>query len=191
MFRKGYAVRNVILINGVPASGKSTVTTALVQHLTTAGIPVVPFTLDTVKECLYDHVGVGDRDHNRMLGRASYQSIFASIGAFPEELVPVIDAWHGFLPIETLREHLIGAEITRVIEVWCKVSPKVAAERYRKRARQRTRGHPPASYASELYDLASVAHPLSLGPVVQVDTERPIDLEAFVKVQSLLRDDSV
>ncbi len=189
MFRKGRTVKSVVLVNGVPASGKSAVTAILVRHLTDAGIPAVPFTLDTVKECLYDHVGIGDRDHNRMLGRASYQSIFANIGAFPNELVPVIDAWHGFLPIVALRDHLAEAQITHVVEIWCKVSPKVAAERYIKRASRRTEGHPPASYADELFELASRAHPLSLGPVVQIDTEKPVDSEPLARVQNLLRGD--
>ena len=85
-------MRTAILVNGVPASGKSTLAGRLVDHLHAHDIAAVPLALDTVKEALFEHVGSGDRDHNRMLGRASYRAIFDSIAAFPAMLVPVIDA---------------------------------------------------------------------------------------------------
>ena len=166
-------MRRAILVNGVPASGKSTMSAALVRRLTEHGIAAVPLAVDTIKECLFVHVGTGDRDHNRMLGRASYHGIFASIRTFPDHLVPVIDAWHGFVPVETVRDHVARARIGQVIEVWCNVSPAVAADRYRDRARTRTAGHPPASYADELYELAGRARPLGFGPVVEVNTDTP------------------
>ena len=179
-------MRKVILINGVPASGKSTVAAGLVDYLTYNGIPAVPFSLDIVKECLFSHVGTGDRDHNRMLGRASYQSIFASLSPFPEELIPIIDAWHGFVPTSVLRDHVAAAKIDHVVEVWCNVSPAVAAERYRARANERMVGHPPESYADELYELASRARPLALGPVVEIDTESTVGEEEFAEILTQL-----
>ena len=76
-------MKRVALVNGVPASGKSTLARALAAS---TGWPVLA--LDTVKEALFDHLGAGDREHNRMLGRASYQAIFAAIGDFPDGAVP-------------------------------------------------------------------------------------------------------
>lgn len=179
-------MKQAIIVNGVPASGKSTVATALVQALTDRGVAAVPLTLDTVKEGLFVHVGTGDRAHNRMLGRASYHAIFNTIAAFPASLVPVIDAWHGFEPKDVLRDHVARAGIDRVIEVWCSVSPATAAARYRARAQIRHTGHLPSSYADELFELAGRARPMSLGPVLHVDAENPLDPSLFDDIYELL-----
>ena len=179
-------MKQVVLVNGVPASGKTTLAASLVGHLTANGVAAVPLSLDVIKECLYTHVGTGDRDYNRMLGRASYHGIFASISAFPDTLVPVIDAWHGFVPREVLQEHLETAGVERVIEVWCDVAPTLAADRYRARAHLRSAGHPPASYADELFDLARRAGPLELGPTIRIDTAQPIEEEDLNSVLTYL-----
>lgn len=154
-------MRTAVLVNGVPASGKSTLAARLVSYLHAHGVAAVPLGLDTVKEALFAHLGTGDRDHNRMLGRASYSAIFDTVEAFPRGLVPVIDAWHGFQPPPFVREHTARGGIERLIEVWCEVEPAVAAERYRARSALRPPGHPPASYADELFRLASTARPLA------------------------------
>lgn len=180
-------MKQAILVNGVPASGKSSVSKLLTTFLAAHDIAAVPLALDTVKEGLYAHIGTGDRDHNRMLGRASYHAIFASIAAFPATLVPVIDAWHGFQPEAVLREHVARAGIERVLEVWCAVSGETAAARYRERAGTRHAGHLPASYAEELFGLAERARPMALGPVFTLDTQSPIDPSAFDGLLDALR----
>ena len=167
-------MRQVVLVNGVPASGKSTVTADLVKHFTAHGIAAVPLSLDTVKEGLFAHLGLGDRDYNRNLGRASYRAIFETIANFPDNLVPVVDAWHGFQPLEFAEEHLKIGRVDHTIEVWCAVSPDIAAERYRRRAAVRGPGHPPASYAKELRQLAASAGPLRFGPVLELSTDKRV-----------------
>ena len=180
-------MKQAILVNGVPASGKSSVSAALTAFLTARDIAAVPLALDTVKEGLFAHIGTGDREHNRMLGRASYHAIFASIAAFSPHLVPVIDAWHGFQPESVLRAHVARAGIERVLEVWCAVSPETAAARYRARAGTRHAGHLPASYADELFELAARARPMALGPVFTLDTQSPVAPTAFEPVFDVLR----
>lgn len=173
--------RSVILVNGVPASGKSTISRFLVSGLQACGVQAVPLALDNIKEALFPELGIGDRDHNRMLGRASYAAIFNTIAEFPDGLVPVIDAWHGFQPRSVLEAHLKTARAEKVIEVWCAVSPGVARQRYMQR--ERHPGHPPASYADELEELASRAESFgSFGRVVHVDAEAPPALELIEHV---------
>lgn len=179
-------MRQAIIVNGVPASGKSTIHTRLIQALHDAGIAAVPLSLDTIKEGLFVHVGTGDRDHNRILGRASYHAIFDTVAAFPDSLVPVIDAWHGFQPESVLRDHIARARIERVIELWCRVTPETAAARYRARTAGRHVGHLPASYADELFELTKHASPFAIGPTVEIDTEKPVDSRAFGEIRDLL-----
>lgn len=104
-------MKTAILVNGVPASGKSTVARQISTFL---GCPLL--TLDTIKEPLFEHFGTGDREHNRKLGRASYGVIFSVIGDFPDPMTIVIDAWFGFQPMEVLERHLLTAGIERTAE---------------------------------------------------------------------------
>lgn len=175
-------MKQAILLNGVPASGKSRLGGELLPLLAQAGFCAVPLTLDTIKEGLFSQIGTGDRDHNRMLGRASYHAIFNTIAAFPDDLMPVVDAWHGFQPRAVLQSHLDRAGIERVVEIWCAVTPQTAAARYRARAGERDSGHLPASYADELFTLAQTARPMGFGPVIEVDgaAAMPVDLSARI-----------
>ena len=97
-------------------------------------------TLDTVKDPLFEHFGIGDREHNRTLGRASYGIIFNVIGDWPDATRVVIDAWFGFQPPEVLERHLAAAGLERVVEVWCHAPADVLAERYPIPARVSQRG---------------------------------------------------
>ena len=180
-------MKQAIFVNGVPASGKSTVTKMLTTFLLAKGCAAVPLSLDTVKESLYAHIGTGGREHNRILGRASYHGIFASIAAFPDGILPIVDAWHGFQPESVLRDHIARAGIERVVEVWCAVSPTTAATRFRERAATRHEGHLPASYAGELFELAKQASPISLGPVIRIDTETSVSHDDLCAVCDILR----
>jgi glucokinase len=167
-------MKRVVLVNGVPASGKSTVARAIAEA---KGWPLL--TLDTVKEALFAHLGTGDRDHNRLLGKASYQAIFALVGDFPAGATAVVDAWFGFQPPQLLDEHLARAGVGKVIEVWCHAPAEIIGERYRARLGQRHAGHLGESYVPELVELARRARPLGTNPVFETDTTRSLDLAAL------------
>ena len=92
-------MKGVALVNGVPASGKSSTARALSQA---TGWPLL--TLDTVKEALFEELGTGDRDYNRKLGRAAYRAMFAIVGEAPPGSRFVMDAWFGFQPRALLDE---------------------------------------------------------------------------------------
>lgn len=167
-------MKTVILVNGVPASGKSTVARQVSQTL---HAPLLA--LDTVKEAFFEHLGTGDRLYNRTLGRGSYQAIFALIGAFPEGSVAVVDAWFGFQPLEVLQGHLVRGGVTHTAEVWCHAPPQEIGRRYEARLGERSSGHLGADYVPELIELAGRAKPLSIGPLYEVDTTRPLDAGAL------------
>ncbi len=164
-----------ILVNGVPASGKSTVARGVSQRL---GCPLM--VLDAIKDPLFEHFGIGDRKHNRKLGRASYAIIFNAIRDWPDGSVAVVDAWFGFQPPEVLERHLATAGMTRSAEIWCHAPAEVLAERYRSRLGQRSAGHPGQAYVPELVALAARAAPLGRGPLFDVDTTRPPPFDAIL-----------
>jgi glucokinase len=160
----------LVMVNGVPASGKSTVASMISGA---RGWPLLA--LDTIKNPFLAEIGNVDRPFNRVLGRASYRAMFDVIGAAPADSTFVVDAWFGFQPRELLRELLEKAEITEIVEIWCSAAPELIADRYRNRAGERLPGHPGAEYADELAILAAKAEPMALGPVLQVDTSRPTE----------------
>lgn len=167
-------MKSVVMVNGVPASGKSTVAGVVALAL---GCPRL--TLDTVKEAFFAHLGTGDRDYNRLLGKASYQAMFALIGDFPDPGTTVVDAWFGFQPREVLDGHLVRAGVTRVVEVWCHAPPEAIGERYRARLADRHAGHLGESYIPELIALAGRARPLGNFPLYEVDTSAKLDVKSL------------
>ncbi len=167
-------MKKVVLVNGVPASGKSTVAHAVCAA---TGWPLLA--LDTVKEAFFDHIGTGDRDFNRLLGKASYQAMFDLIRGFPDGSTTVIDAWFGFQPMEVLEGHLGRAGVGRTAEIWCHAPGAVVGARYRSRLGERHPGHLGESYVPELIGLAGRAQPLGRYPLYDVDTTLPLGVDAL------------
>ncbi|MFC3326951.1 ROK family protein [Mesorhizobium cantuariense] len=167
--------RRAVLVNGIPASGKSTVSRGITERM---GWPLLA--LDTIKNPFLEVLGGGDRAFNRTLGRASYQAIWSVVAEAPAGSIFVVDAWFGFQPRQVLEDHLRRAGVEETFEIWCHAPGEVLAERYRARLDQRLPGHPGAAYIPELIELAKRAEPLRRGAVFEVDTTRAIDFEAIV-----------
>jgi glucokinase len=170
-------MKAAVLVNGVPASGKSTVAHAISTEM---GWPLL--TLDTIKEALFKEIGTGDREHNRILGRASYRAIFALIADFPAGTNVVIDAWFGFQPIEILAAHIARSGLKSLVEIWCYAPPDLIGVRYAARVGERSAGHLGLDYGPELIALARRAAPIDLYPLCRVDTTQPLpDLRQWLK----------
>lgn len=164
--------KTVILVNGVPASGKSTVARALAHHF---DLPYL--SLDGIKEPFMARLDNINRELNRQLGYAAYQAIWSMVAQAPLRCIYVIDAWFGFQSREQLRQYLREAGVTQVLEVWNQISGELAAERYAARTGQRPKGHPGAEYLPELRELADRAMPMALGPVLRIEQAQPLDID--------------
>lgn len=132
--------KTAILINGIPASGKSTITRLLAE---TFSLPVL--TIDGIKEPFMARLAPVDRPMNRQLGCAAYEVIWSIVGASPASMVWLIDAWFGFQPRETLQRLLQQAGVEQVIEVWNHISPELAVARYARGWRRGRRATPEKS----------------------------------------------
>ncbi|WP_312056129.1 AAA family ATPase [Pantoea brenneri] len=154
----------VVLVNGIPASGKSTLTRALSQRF---GWPVL--TLDSLKEPFMACFAPVDRQRNRQLGCAAYQAIWNIVGQAPASQIWLIDAWFGFQSRAVLEQGLQQAGVDAVLELWMQIAPEAAVARYQARLSQRLPGHPGAEYLPELRQLAQQAEPMALGPVLRVN----------------------
>jgi len=168
--------RRAVLVNGVPASGKSGVARALAQA---TGWTVL--TLDTVKAPFLAELAPVDRTLNRTLGRASYAAIFDMIAETAPGSTVIIDAWFGFQPPEVLQAGLTRAGIGPTVELWCHAPPETIGARYAARVGSRPAGHPGLDYVPELIALAGRAEPTGRGPRHDVDTTRPPDGAALAE----------
>ncbi len=179
--------KKVILVNGVPASGKSTIASMISNEF---DLPVL--TLDTIKEpfmLLHSQIS---RDFNRELGKAAYHAIWSTVKQAPANCVYVIDAWFGFQPKELLLQYLNDAEVSDVLEIWNQISGETAASRYISRSTQRPKGHPGNEYAPELTILANKAKPMSLGDVFTIKQDAHINYESvFARVQEFIEQRSL
>jgi glucokinase len=167
-----------VLVNGVPASGKTTIARAVGARLE---VPVLE--LDVVKEVLFEELGHRDADRvwGRTLGTASIGVIWALLAGFPPGSTVVVEAWFRLPPYDAVLRGLERAGVDGWVEVWCHADTDVLAARYAARARHP--GHPaPEAYIGELRHLASIAHPMRLAPCLEVDTTdvTRLDLDGIV-----------
>lgn len=168
--------KTVVLVNGVPASRKSTIARLLSEHF---ALPIL--TIDGIKEPFMAQFDEIDRPFNRRLGSAAYEVIWSIVADSPTQCVFIVDAWFGFQPKEALERYLGQAGVTRVVEIWNHIPGNLAAQRYAKRLDVRRNGHPGEEYLPELQKLADSAKPMSLGAVYTVEQGKPVDSEALVK----------
>ena len=160
----------LVLVTGPPASGKTTLAQPLARQL---GLPLLG--KDTVKEALFDALGTGDRAWSRRLGAASY----AVLLNFARELpAAVLDA--NFYP-----DHGPGLlqVCQRPIEIFCRCPAAEVERRFIRRAPARHAGHVDHVLDTQLKaTLDGEVSPLGLGgPVLEVDTSRPVDVAAVAR----------
>jgi predicted kinase len=158
--------RVLVLVTGPPAAGKTSLAGPLAAVL---GLPLIG--KDLIKEALFDALGTGDRAWSRRLGVASYEVLYAVAGALP---AAVVDA--NFGPEAGPRLRALEA---RLVEVFCRCPLAEIERRFVARAPGRHPGHVDHILGPELRaTLAAGVGPLGLGPVLEVATDRPLDVPA-------------
>jgi predicted kinase len=154
----------IVLVNGLPASGKSTLALALGSVL---DWPVV--SKDVIKDALRDHFGASTRDESRRLGRAAIDIMYRLARSMPVALLDSV--FDGRLaPADLARLHRPW------LEVYCDVPLEVARSRFHKR--QAALSPAPGEEADWPAWVASAGQPLGLGPLLRVDTTRQVDVRA-------------
>jgi hypothetical protein len=170
-------MRRHIIVTGIPASGKSTVGQAVA-----AALRLEMLDKDEILEALFNSRGVGNADWRRELSRAADEELKQK--ARRSEGAVISSWWHHpasnvdtGTPVEWLSS-LSGV----AIELQCVCSPNIAAERFM--TRQRHEGHLDRykTYAELLtsFEQQAALGPLGLGRLVQVNTERDVELEALL-----------
>jgi predicted kinase len=157
-----------VVVTGPPASGKSTLANMVVAEL---GLPLIA--KDAIKEAMMAERPVPDVDASRRIGQAAITAMYDAAAAAHRGAV--LDSnFHRSLAADQLRR-LPG----QVVELFCRCDREVAYARYRSRLGQRHLGHFDGARTMDELWSDEVTNPIAGGwPVLEVDTNTPVDLTA-------------
>jgi thymidylate kinase len=156
-----------VVVSGLASAGKTSVAEPLANTL---GLRLV--SKDAIKEALFTVVGFGGWEFSKTLSRAAD----AALVRIAQDLDGAVldNFWYSETVVELLAP-LPGP----FVEVFCRCDPGVAADRFL--GRDRHPGHADEELDVEATRAAFLRRadklPLRmLGPVLEVDTERPVDV---------------
>jgi predicted kinase len=161
-----------VVVNGPPASGKTTLAGHLAARL---HLPLIA--KDAIKEALMSAWDVPDVEASRRLGWAAMAAMLSTAAGC--RTGAVLEAnFHRSLAARDLRR-LPGP----IVEVFCACPRAVCLERYRARGTIRDPGHFDDERTDDELWNDEVAQPVADGwPVVRVDTERRADPDEVVRL---------
>ncbi|PJJ73055.1 putative kinase [Diaminobutyricimonas aerilata] len=161
----------LLLINGLPASGKSTLAEDIATRL---GWPLL--SKDDIKEALADLVGPAVPSSNLgMIAMDTIWSLTAHIGTG----VVVESFWWAHRDREHVERGVRESGAETVVELWCEVDDEVARQRYEERERHVVHEPDWDLWDSEEWK-QNPPVPLDLGPVVWLRTDSEYDVDAVM-----------
>ena len=169
--------RIVVLVNGLPAAGKSTLAPHLAAEL---GLPL--FTKDVIKETHANVLGADppngltQREWNRRLGKAASETMWALLNQSTPGAV-LESSWRGDVR-HLVQAGLQSAGLSGVAEVWCDTPAHVLRQRFSRRWDLSHAIHGAEPDDQEWEQMLEHGEPLALGPVLRVDTTKDVDIAA-------------
>lgn len=165
-------LRRIVIVSGPPASGKTTLARPLARQL---GFALL--CKDDIKESLYTSLAgaPGDLAFSSRIGSAAMDLLWVLATQCP---AAVLEA--NFRTRSPGERAKLAALDARIVEVHCRVPLDEASRRFAQRAREER--HHPAHPLTEMPPdrMAEYDGPFAMSPVIEVDTTKPVDLEALL-----------
>jgi predicted kinase len=163
------SVRCIVVVAGIPGSGKTTLARQLAREL---NLPLI--SKDVIKEALFDALGTGDFEWSQQLGHAAHRVLYALVADVGSAVLES-HFWRG------VSEPDLQALGCPLIQIYCRCPMDVAVARYRRRADAAGRhpGHLPAHQSEQVIDSWQSIDPTPLeldAPLLEVDTSGPVDI---------------
>jgi glucokinase len=172
----------LIIVNGLPGSGKTTLATQLAADFS---LPL--FRKDAIKETLADALtAIHPREEtsiewSQQLGLAAAACLWRLLSDAGGNAI-IESPWLAHLrPIVAKELHELG--ILSHDEIWCDVPVALARQRFENRALDRHWIHSESSGSTDAdWEMwARNAEPLGLGTVHHVDTTQPADIKSLIR----------
>jgi shikimate kinase len=166
----------LVIVSGLPASGKSTLSRTLA-----AALSLTLIDKDVILEGLFEMLGTGDADWRQKLSRGSDEILRRLVKSSAGAVVTSFWRHHLMKGNSGTPTHWISSASQRIVEVYCVCDPEIAAARFV--TRQRHPGHldtsKPLEEVMSDFRLLSRMGPLRIGRLVQVNTSGNVDVRAI------------
>jgi predicted kinase len=172
---------DLIIISGLPCSGKSRLATTLAQKFV---CPLIA--RDGLKEVLFDSLGVYDATWSKQIGLTSYNLLYYILEKqIHGRCGMIIESNFDLVRDSAKLEHYIRMYDVRALQIHCYCKPNILVERFRKRASSGKRhpGHVDIDRLQEIADriYSDTGNALSLNaPLIVFDTSFTFDSEAVI-----------
>lgn len=164
------ADRQIVVVSGAPGSGKTTLARPLAARLGYALI-----SKDDLKETLFDALDgpVGDLTFSRKVGGAAMDLLWVLAEKCPRVILEA-----NFRPNSEHERNKMAALTGPIVEVYCSCPAEECARRYRERAEGGSR-HSAHVLRATVEMMSEYATPVGIGQLLNVDTSRPVNVEAL------------